>query len=332
MRTWLAVLIVALGAAGCAGGPGLREYGLSQENVELDTTPFYPQSRYQCGPAALATVLGASGLSVTPEELAPRIYLPERRGSLQAEIIAATRGNGRIPYVLTPDIEALLTEVASGMPVLVMQNLGLRLLPRWHYAVVIGFDTRTDFILLRSGTKKRMHMNRVRFEATWNRADHWAMIAALPSHPPATAHHTAWIQAASDAEELGLEEMAVEALAAATRRWPKEPLAWQALANTRYSEGNLQAAEIALRQSLQLEPSAAAHNNLAHILHERGCPAEAMAEITRAEASADAIKLTQTLASTRAAIVADRTTETGDRPIPSSVPPCPPLAEHRNLL
>ncbi|MDA1301888.1 MAG: hypothetical protein O2868_17640, partial [Proteobacteria bacterium] len=67
-------LIATLAAAGCAGRPGLREYGLSTERVELDT-PFHPQSRYQCGTAALATVLGASGLSVTPVELSPRIFL-----------------------------------------------------------------------------------------------------------------------------------------------------------------------------------------------------------------------------------------------------------------
>ena len=31
--------------------------------------PFFPQKRYQCGPAALATALGASGRSVTPDAL-----------------------------------------------------------------------------------------------------------------------------------------------------------------------------------------------------------------------------------------------------------------------
>ena len=54
--------------------------------VELTTVPFFPQEEYQCGPAALATVLTWTGVNVTPAELAPQVYLPERQGSLQLEI------------------------------------------------------------------------------------------------------------------------------------------------------------------------------------------------------------------------------------------------------
>src|SRR5262249_33165121 len=44
---------------------------------ELTEVPFFPQSDYQCGPAALATVMVAAGVKVTPEELVPEVYLPE---------------------------------------------------------------------------------------------------------------------------------------------------------------------------------------------------------------------------------------------------------------
>ena len=63
----------------------------SSRVVELDATPFFPQARNECGPAALATVLGASLVAVTPEELEKRVYLPGRRGSLQIEMQAAPR-------------------------------------------------------------------------------------------------------------------------------------------------------------------------------------------------------------------------------------------------
>src|SRR3569623_3188919 len=53
--------------------------------VELAAVPFFPQERYQCGPAALATVLASSGAAVTADELAPQVYLPARQGSLQPE-------------------------------------------------------------------------------------------------------------------------------------------------------------------------------------------------------------------------------------------------------
>ena len=40
-------------------------------SAELEAVPFFPQKAYQCGPAALATVLGAAGFAVTPDELTP---------------------------------------------------------------------------------------------------------------------------------------------------------------------------------------------------------------------------------------------------------------------
>src|SRR5262249_47579541 len=58
---------------------------------ELVAVPFFPQSDYECGPAALATVMVAAGVKVTPEELVPEVYLPERKGSLQVEMLAAPR-------------------------------------------------------------------------------------------------------------------------------------------------------------------------------------------------------------------------------------------------
>ena len=56
--------------------------------IELESTPFYPQDDYQCGPAALATLLGAAGRPSSPEALVDEVYIPARRGSLEPEMIA----------------------------------------------------------------------------------------------------------------------------------------------------------------------------------------------------------------------------------------------------
>jgi hypothetical protein len=61
------------------------------ESLELEDTPFYPQKEYQCGPASLATLLVASGVCVDPDILVPLVYLPGRRGSLQLELMSASR-------------------------------------------------------------------------------------------------------------------------------------------------------------------------------------------------------------------------------------------------
>lgn len=286
----------------CNSGPPLKDYGLPEARVELADTPFFPQTRYQCGPAALATVLRASGVPIAPEALVPHIYIPERKGSLQSEIIAVTRRYGRLPYVLEPDLQSLLAEVAAGTPVLVMQNLGLDSLPQWHYAVVVGYDTASDSLLLRSAREARLSMARSRFETTWERAQRWAMVAAPLDQPPVTAQPTPWLWAASAFEELGQAESAEQAYKAATRRWPEQLLAWQALANARYALGDLPAAEAALRHAVQLAPSAATHNNLAHLLLQRGCLAAAETQLSLAQTMPGADRFAAVLTRTGAAI------------------------------
>jgi tetratricopeptide (TPR) repeat protein len=298
------LLGMAVVLAGCANGPPLRDYDLPAATVELSDTPFFPQQRYQCGPAALATVLVADGVAVTPDELAPYVYLPERRGSLQAEILAATRRYDRVPYALRPSFDDLLTELTAGTPVLVMMNLGLKLIPQWHYAVVIGYHVPSDSLLLRSGTSERQRMSRSRFQSAWLRADNWAMVAVQPDSPPATAQSGSWLRTANAFEELGQAALAAQAYEAATRRWPDQPLVWQALANARYNLKDLSAADAALRHALQLARSVTAHNNLAHVLHQRGCLAEANVQIGLAESMPDAAAFANVLVRTRAAITA----------------------------
>src|SRR5437868_2835012 len=67
----------ALGS-GCAAlapqSAELGEKGLPAgvpRHLELTQVPFFPQDEYQCGPAALATALSASGVKITPQELVP---------------------------------------------------------------------------------------------------------------------------------------------------------------------------------------------------------------------------------------------------------------------
>ncbi|MFN3712768.1 MAG: PA2778 family cysteine peptidase [Alcanivoracaceae bacterium] len=303
MKIFLVVLALAL--CGCASRQPLQNYRLPVAQVELDETPFFPQQRYQCGPAALATVLVADGVTVTPDELALYVYLPERRGSLQVEMVAATRRYGRVPYVLRPRFDDLLAELASGKPVLVMLNLSVKLLPQWHYAVVIGYDVHSDSMLLRSGTTARLRMTRVRFQGAWSRAEQWAMVVVPPDEMPATVQSSDWLRSASAFEELGQTELVLQAYRAATRRWPELHLAWLALANALYGLHDLPGAESALRRALELEPSAAVHNNLAHVLNQRGCLAEAAAHIELAESMEDARLFPDGLKKTRLAIEAN---------------------------
>lgn len=277
----LALLLLAL--AGCATPQTERLLETAPafpRPVELTTVPFFPQEAYQCGPAALATTLNHSGLNVTPDELAPQVYLPERQGSLQFELLAAARRHGRVPYVLRPQLETLATEVVSGNPVLVLQNLGLAAIPKWHYAVVVGFDLARAEIVLRSGHDRR-HVTSLRtFEHTWRRADYWAIVILPPDKLPQTAEELPYLQSVLALERLKRWQDASTAYGAALKRWPKSLGAQTGLGNSRYALGDLHGAEAAFRAATRAHPRAAvAFNNLAQVLadQERWDEAEAPA-------------------------------------------------------
>ncbi|MGD9984266.1 MAG: PA2778 family cysteine peptidase, partial [Porticoccaceae bacterium] len=159
--------------AACARIPVLGPAAGDGARIELAQVPFYPQSAYQCGPAALATVLGQAGVVVDPEQLVAAVYLPERKGSLQVELVAAARRYGRVPYPINPDLAGLLDTLRAGHPVLVLQNLAIERWPLWHFAVVIGFDAQRDEFILRSGTTRREVSSATSFLRTWQRAGNW---------------------------------------------------------------------------------------------------------------------------------------------------------------
>ena len=269
--------LAAFALAGCAGAP--RFDAAAPSSIELDDVPFYPQTAFQCGPASLATVLAYEGLAVTPDELAPSVYVEGLRGSLQAELLAATRRRGLVPYRLEPDAEALFAEVESGKPVLVLQNLGIDRVPLWHYAVVVGFDAERGRVVLRSGKQRRRQERLARFLRSWDRGGNWAFVAARPDEPPATATADGWIRAITDAAHVLPADALDAAFAAAKARWAEDPLVLFAAAAHAASAGRPASAARDYRTLLGIDPGhAAARNNLAHLLAEDGCVTDALHE------------------------------------------------------
>ena len=244
--------------------------------VELTGTPFYPQTQYQCGPAALATVLQAHGVKTTPEILSGQVYIPERQGSLQIEIAVAARRHNMLPYSLTRQMSALFAEVAAGNPVLILQNLGLEWYPKWHYAVVVGYDTNTHEIVLRSGTSKRWVTPFKVFERTWQRADFWALVIVPVGDIPVTAEPLRYLKTVYAFEETGSPELALKAYQSATKRWPDIAVTWITLGNMAYKNGDWPEAISAFHSALSIEPeSTTGWNNLAYSLHAYGCKNQA---------------------------------------------------------
>lgn len=287
------MLAAALLLAGCSINPALRLSDAMADEGEgkmlLAGVPFHPQTEYQCGPAALATVLGASGVPLSPEALAPRVYLPGRHGSLQVELLGATRRAGRIPYVVDGTPEALVDELRAGRPTLVLQNLWVRSLPRWHYAVLVGADPARNRLVFNSGDKRGLEMGAKAFLRTWDWAGRWGMVALRPGQMPANPDPARYLSAVADFEQVAGAEAALPAYRAALVQWPRDPRPHLALGNQAHAANDAVSAVRHYRAGLRLAPhDPVIGNNLASVLGEQGCLAEARKALASAREGLDA--------------------------------------------
>jgi len=272
---WIAGVFILLLLSACSTPQmlALRNAPPAQlkPHTELTGVAFFPQDENQCGPASLAMVFHSTGLNIEPEQMKGALYIPDKQGSLQIEMLAATRRNGLLAYQLNPSLQDVLSEISSGNPVVVLQNLGLNWYPLWHYAVVIGYDLKSEEIILRSGSSPRLVLPMNTFENTWSRSKHWAMVALPATRIPQTAIPENFIQSIAALEHSSPKTDTWPAYEAAMQRWPDNLLSKIAAGNRAYGLGKLSLAEQIFLQATQSHPgSAAAFNNLAQSLSDQG--------------------------------------------------------------
>ena len=275
----IAALLMAASLSACAGS--MRPPLIANDGIEagtlLTSVPFHPQAaRDDCGPAALAMMLGWSGIETDPLKLAPAVYTPGRHGTLQADIVQAGRRSGRL-VVAIDSFKDLLAELDAGHPVLVLQNLGLQRWPVWHYAVVIGYDLDRRSIVLHSGKTEQLEMSFQAFDASWRSPGRWGLTITPPEHLPETLDRRAGLNAANGLEQAGQALAAGAVYGALLDRWPGDLTALMGFGNARYAAGDIDAASQTFRHAVTLHPSATeAWNNLAVTLGDLGQYGEAL--------------------------------------------------------
>lgn len=277
LSTRVSVLALLLLLTGCATTP-LSNSLLESPPPDLEAAtrlthvPFFPQDQYQCGPAALATILAATNIPVVPDDLVSKVYVPGKQGSYQLELVTASRSFERLAYLLDPSLENLLQEISAGNPVLVLQNLGLKIAPQWHFAVVTGYDLTNSELILNSGTIEHYTMPLKVFERTWARGNYWSLVVTPPGELPQTARPRKVFDALS---ALEFNRTSMPVLAAyydtAVMHWPEDSNLLMGYGNLRYAMGDALVAADLYSRVIQVDPAyAPAHNNLANVLYELG--------------------------------------------------------------
>lgn len=281
------VFMLALLLSACARSPVLLDSTKTSlaPQVELSDVPFYAQTEYQCGPAALAMVLNHQGVNTRVAQLIPQVFLPGRDGSVQPEMLATVRRQEQLAFPIRGTMDALLGHLAAGDPVVVMQNLALPAFPMWHYAVAIGFDITDETLILRSGEIERHSISFSRFDATWARSQRWGFVVADPGTLPEGVSARNALEAVSAYEETHGPEAALSSWQALVERFPAHPMGQFALGNALYADGQPEQAMAAFEAATQQDANmGAAWLNLGLLRQQQNMPDEARNALRQAAA------------------------------------------------
>ncbi len=227
-------------------------------------------------------LLAHNDKSFEMQELIEQVYSPDLHGSIQPSLIAALRRHGLLAYQIK-GFHDLVAELEAAHPVLILQNLGLSWIPRWHYAVVVGYDRQEKKVLLHSADQPLLEMSAFAFANTWQRSADWGLVALTPGTLPATAQELPYLKAVSALEQIGLVVESGLAYEVATQQWPASFAAWFGWGNSLYAQAEFRRAAEVLEQAVALRPaSGPALNNLALARNASGHKAMALEGIEKA--------------------------------------------------
>ncbi len=275
-------LLLLLGSSCATRVDYQKEYALGDAAL-IEDVPFIPQEKYQCGPAALGMLLRYRGKTPDQKELTAQVYTPGKKGSIQSDVTSGARRQGMLALPVSKMPE-LLREVQDGNPVLVLQNLGLSWYPRWHYAVVIGFDLEASELILHSGETDALSMDLSTFERTWARAKNWGLLVVNPGYLPSTATELDLVKASAHLEQQRYLTAAARSYRAILRKWPESLGAHVGLGNVNYQQDKLEAAAAILKEATRLHPrDPSVWNNYSVVLSELGRGRESQRALLKSE-------------------------------------------------
>jgi ABC-type bacteriocin/lantibiotic exporter with double-glycine peptidase domain len=173
----LAAALAAPAWSGCApGGRGMAAPSATEVRLNL---PFVAQGGpHLCGVACVEMLTRCYGRLLGPAALRSLRGEAQATGGVSgASLKAALEGAGYevavYPGTLDRGPAGLFKQVDKGLPVLVMTGSGPR-----HYCLVAGYDEPKAIISLMDPAQGRVNLPFAEFEARWQEAGHFALLAA----------------------------------------------------------------------------------------------------------------------------------------------------------
>lgn len=151
-----------------------QNFSYLEDTVLLSDIPFYPQEKYQCGPASLAGVLNYWGIQVTPEDIARDIYSTTAKGTLTFDMVIYPQQYGLTAAQYDGNLDDLKKNITSGYPVIVLVDYGFSFYQANHFMVVVGFNEKG--IIANSGKDKETFIHEKDFLSSWKKTKFWTLL------------------------------------------------------------------------------------------------------------------------------------------------------------
>jgi predicted double-glycine peptidase len=180
MRLSLFCLAAVLGCLLVACAPTSHRTAIPQNAIIIHGVPFFQQEEYQCGPAALATVInfwyvkGNTGRRLSLEEAVARTYSPSARGVLGIDLEMHAKKLGFEAAGKAAGIDDLRRAILDGMPVIILVDYGFSIYQRNHFMVVTGFGP--DFVIVNSGRRENEVVLNEDLGKIWKKTGYWSLI------------------------------------------------------------------------------------------------------------------------------------------------------------
>jgi ABC-type bacteriocin/lantibiotic exporter with double-glycine peptidase domain len=134
----------------------------------IEGVPFHPQQGpYDCGPAALASLLGQRGNGASLAQIRAATYTAGLQGSLLPDLENYARSLGYGTRSGRGDLTLLRGAIDADIPVLIPLEMGRWALTRPHYVVVFGY-VGSDFVL-HAGKQERMTIAAADLDRRWQK-------------------------------------------------------------------------------------------------------------------------------------------------------------------
>ena len=167
--------------AGCVGAGSLKVRSFiaspagALSGAYIDDVPLISpdsgaeNSKYYCGPTALASLLSFYGLHADIEEIAGKIYRPNLKGSITMDLFLYAKERGLTARLYRSGMEDLKESIRAGVPLILFVDMGYDFYPMGHYIVPVGFSDDYGVVLAHSGANEALPISYKRLLRAWKK-------------------------------------------------------------------------------------------------------------------------------------------------------------------